>query len=361
MMALAIIALLIWLALFFAWHGFWRCDPDLPEGAPQNWPSIAVLIPARNEAATIAQVVQHVRAQDYAGAVTITVINDESHDDTAALALQAGAQVMEAGLLPKGWSGKLSALNMGVLAHPSTDLYWFTDADIVHAPDTLRRMVAQMERSQASLVSVMAQLRCTSFWEKLLVPAFIYFFMQLYPFRAVNHHGRAHAGAAGGSILIRRTALERIGGIKAYHGALIDDCTLARLVKHHGGVLWLGFHAGTRSLRAADSLAPLWQMVRRTAFTQLAYNYALLVVVVAGLGLSFVAPVLLTLAGVWPAMIAWGLMTISFLPTLRRYGLSPFRALLLPLVAIFYALMTLDSARTHWLGRGGGWKDRTYA
>jgi hopene-associated glycosyltransferase HpnB len=361
MMILAGLSLGVWLVLIFAWHGYWRSDPDLPDGTPIMLPTVAILIPARNEAATIDQVVRHHLAQNYAGTYTVTVINDDSQDDTASLAAQSGAKILNASPLQKGWSGKLSALNQGVLDNPEADLYWFTDADIVHAPDSLRRMVAQMERQNVALVSVMAQLRCESFWEKLLVPAFIYFFAQLYPFRAVNHHGRAHAGAAGGSILIKRTALERIGGIAAYKGALIDDCTLARLVKYSGGGLWLGFHRGSRSLRSAETLAPLWQMVRRTAFSQLGHNYALLFGTVAGLALTFVAPPLLSILGLWPAILAWGLMSLSFVPTLHRYRLSPIRALLLPIIAVLYLAMTLDSARMHALGRGGGWKGRTYA
>jgi hopene-associated glycosyltransferase HpnB len=361
MMILAAITLVLWLILIFAWHGFWRSDPDLPIGKPLQTPTVAILIPARDEAATITQVVEDVRMQDYDGAYSITVIDDSSSDGTAALARNAGAQVIDAPPLPQGWSGKLWALQQGVLANPEAALYWFTDADIVHSPDTLPRMLAQMERSNAALVSVMAQLRCTSFWEKMLVPAFIYFFAQLYPFRAVNHHGRAQAGAAGGSILIKRSALERIGGIAAYKDALIDDCTLARLVKYNGGPLWLGFHKGTRSLRHADSLEPLWRMVRRTAFNQLRHSYMLLACTVVGLALTFVAPPLLGLAGYWPALLAWALMGLSFMPTLRRYDLLLWRALLLPLIASLYLAMTLDSARVHILGRGGGWKGRTYA
>ncbi len=361
MMMLALLCCGIWLVLILAWHGYWRSDPDLPSGKPGHAPSVAILIPARDEAATITQVVEDLRMQDYDGPYSITVINDGSRDATAALAQNAGAKVIHAPPLPQGWSGKLWALQQGILAHPEAELYWFTDADILHSPDTLPNMVAQMERSNAALVSVMAQLRCISFWEKLLVPAFIYFFAQLYPFRAVNHHGRAHAGAAGGSILIKRSALERIGGVAAYKDALIDDCTLARLVKYSGGPLWLGFHTGTRSLRSAETLAPLWQMVRRTAFNQLKHNYVLLALTVAGLVLTFIAPPLLGLLGYWPALIAWGLMSLSFVPTLRRYGLPAWRALLLPVIACLYLAMTIDSARMHALGQGGGWKGRTYA
>jgi hopene-associated glycosyltransferase HpnB len=240
-------------------------------------------------------------------------------------------------------------------------LYWFTDADIFHTPDVLRRMVAQMEQQKTALVSVMAQLRCISFWEKLLVPAFIYFFNMLYPFRAINHHGRAHAGAAGGSILVKRTALENIGGIAAYKDALIDDCTLAKRIKYNGGGLWLGYYSGTTSLRAATSLAPLWQMVRRTAFNQLGHNYFVLAGTVAGLALTFLAPIWLSFAGYWPAVLAWALMSLSYVPTLHRYHLGLWRALLLPLCASLYLLMTLDSGRVYAQGQGGGWKGRTYA
>jgi hopene-associated glycosyltransferase HpnB len=358
---LALLTLGIWLTLIFARHGFWRSDPDLPDAMPATLPSVAILIPARNEAGTISDAVCHLRAQDYAGRFTITVIDDDSSDATATIAAQAGAHVLTAKPLLKGWSGKLSALHQGVLANPAVDLYWFTDADILHAPDTLRRMVAQMEQQGAALVSVMAHLRCISFWEKLLVPAFIYFFAMLYPFRAINHHGRAHAGAAGGSILVKRTALENIGGIPAYKDALIDDCTLAKRIKYNGGAVWLGYFSGTTSLRAATSLASFWQMVRRTAFNQLGHNYVLLAATVLGLALTFCAPIWLSLAGCWPAWLAWALMSLSFVPTLHRYRLGQWRAPLLPLCAMLYLLMTLDSARVHAQGRGGGWKGRTYA
>ena len=364
-MILAGLTLLIWLGLLFLWHGYWRSTPDLP-GKRTAELSVAILIPARDEANSIAATVRDCLVQQYENQFSVTVINDSSRDSTASLARAAGALVIDAPGLPPGWSGKLWALQQGVAAHPHADAYWFTDADIRHAPDTLARMAAQMQ--ERDLVSVMAQLRCRSVWEKLLVPAFIYFFMLLYPFHAVADPRSWIAGAAGGSILIRRDMLERIGGIASYRNALIDDCTLARRVKQAGGRLWLGFHHGTQSQRESRTLPPLWQMVRRSAFNQLGNSYALLALTVPGLALVFLAPPLLMVAGLWRgeaatsllAGLAWALMSASFLPTLRRYRLNPTRTLLLPVIALLYLLMTLDSARVSALGRGGQWKGRTH-
>jgi hopene-associated glycosyltransferase HpnB len=362
MMLAALACLLVWLGLLLFWHGYWRHFPQLPK-SEQHDATVAIIVPARDEAETIATVVTHLFAQDYRGKRSVTVVNDSSSDDTALLARKAGAQVIDAPPLPPGWSGKLWALQQGVAAHPDADLYWFSDADIVHEAGTLPHMAAQMQ--QHDLVSVMAHLRCSGFWERLLVPAFIHFFMMLYPFRAVNDPQSCIAGAAGGSILIRRTLLEKIGGIAAYRDALIDDCTLARHAKRAGGRLWLGFSDGTQSLRQSFSLSPLWAMVRRSAFNQLGHSYLLLTGTVLGLGFLFLLPVAILLSLAKPpvlllALACWALISLSFLPTLRHHKLGLWRAPSLPFIAALYLLMTLDSARMHALGKGGAWKGRLH-
>ncbi len=365
MIYLALLNLLIWICLTFFWHGFWRSNQILPQKTTVYAPSVAIIVPARNEVKTIATVVKHLAAQNYQGSFHIMVVDDSSTDGTGQLAQSAGATVIHTPALPLGWSGKLWALHNGVLQSQSSELFWFTDADIIHKAGTLSAMVAQIENK--ALVSVMVQLRCLSFWERLLVPGFIYFFTLLYPFPAVNNPASKLAGAAGGSILLRRDALERIGGIESYHNTLIDDCALAKRVKVSGGNLWLGLSDMSLSLRQANTLAPLWNMIKRTAFTQLRYNPMLLLGTVFGLILTFlVAPALLISqwhAQKFIALLAaasWLLMIITYIPTLKRYQQSAMLSVFLPITAIFYMLMTLDSAIAHWFGRGSNWKGRAY-
>lgn len=375
MFLVAALTVLIWLGLMFFWHRFWAADQLLPPGIPGETPPVAAIIPARNEVATIAAVVQHIAAQTYRGRLRIIVVDDGSSDGTgaAARAVAPDIDVISAPPLPSGWSGKLWALEQGVRAAPDAELYWFTDADILHAPDMLSALVTKMRKvenisSPLGLVSVMAQLRCQSFWEQRLIPTFIYFFMLIYPFRAVNNPHSPIAGAAGGCILLDRKALQAIGGIQSYAHTLIDDCTLARKVKQAGYGLWLGFADGTRSLRSAETLMPLWQMVKRTAFTQLHRSWWLLIVALLGLALSFLAAPLLVLSyeghqnrsALLCAASAWLLMAFSYVPTLRRYRRPAIEAFALPIVATIYMAMTIDSALAHARGEGGAWKGRTY-
>lgn len=373
---LGALALAAWVYLLLFHGRFWTCSERLRgAGALQRWPAVAAVVPARDEEDTIAAVLTSLTAQDYPGALTVTLVDDRSTDRTRAEAESVPARggrvpltIMTGEPLPHGWAGKLWTQHQGVAAaiqaQPETEFLFFGDADIVHAPDTVRRMVAKAQSEDRDLVSLMARLNCTSAWERLLIPAFIFFFQKLYPFARVNRLENRTAAAAGGCVLIRRSALERIGGIASIRGALIDDCTLAAAVKRSGGRLWLGLAEGTRSLRVYGELEPIWMMVARSAFTQLRYSGLLLAGTVLGMALLYLAPPLLLLMGEPRAMllggIAWLLMSSAYLPTVRYHGLSPFWALTLPLAALLYLAMTVDSARRYWWGSGSRWKGRDY-
>jgi hopene-associated glycosyltransferase HpnB len=375
---LAALSLAAWLYLLFARGFFWltreRLPADLP--APRDWPDIAILIPARDEADTIAATITSLGAQDYPGHFVVTLADDSSSDGTAMIALNAARQaplhIVTAPPLERGWTGKLWALHNGI-AHiaqnvPDAKYILLTDADITHPPDMLRRLVTLAEHDNRDLVSLMVKLNCATLWERLLIPAFVYFFRKLYPFARVNDDRSAVAAAAGGCVLVRRDALARIGGIAAIRGALIDDCTLAAAVKTTGGRLWLGLAEESVSLRVYDRLDGIWAMVARSAYAQLRHSPLLLAGTVIGLAIIYLAPPLLALA--YPlhgdgaaaliAVAAWLAMTISFVPMLAFYGLAWPWALTLPLAASLYIAMTLDSARQHAKGAGGAWKGRHY-
>jgi hopene-associated glycosyltransferase HpnB len=266
--------------------------------------------------------------------------------------------------LPEGWSGKLWALEQG-LRRVSTPLVLLLDADIELAPGTLRALGARLEREQLTLVSVMASLHMTSAWEKLLLPPFIYFFKLLYPFALANRPGSPIAAAAGGCILLRTEALRALGGFGALRGALIDDCTLARLVKRRGGRIWIGLSHAVRAIRPYGSLTNIWNMVARTAFTQLGYSISLLVVCTAMLLLCFAVPLAAFLAGDSAAqaagVVALLLMATTFAPTVRYFALAPRWITTLPFAALLYLGMTWTSAARYWRGERSRWKNRSYA
>ncbi|RMF18074.1 MAG: glycosyltransferase [Alphaproteobacteria bacterium] len=377
----ALTALVAWLWLAFFHGRFWRADELLEDIAPEHLPagrapSVTVLIPARDEAATIAAAVRAVLAQEWTAEWRLVLIDDQSSDGTGDLARkvieEAGAggraTVLEGTALPSGWSGKLWALEQG-RRHPfaaRADFLWLTDADIVHGPRQLVRMAALALAEDRAMVSAMVRLHATDFWERLLIPAFVYFFQMLYPFSRVNA-GRA-AAAAGGSILVERVALERAGGFAAWRDALIDDCALARHLRGAGGRLWLGLSRDSRSLRHYSGLAPLWNMVRRTAYSELRFSPWRLMLALAGLALVFLmSPIALIVGaetGDGPAALAggfaWGVMSWTWIPNLRHQGVSPLIAPALPLVTLLYMAMTLHSAIDAHLGRKGGWKGRHY-
>jgi hopene-associated glycosyltransferase HpnB len=359
-------SLAVWLYLLLARGGFWRMRPDLPAGPLRlPAPSVTAIVPARNEADVVGRSVGSLAAQRYAGEWDMILVDDASQDGTAALAREAAPQlrVVTARHLPPGWTGKMWAVSEGVRA-ASGDYLLLTDADIVHPPEHLAQLVARAQEGSYDLVSYMVRLECRTFAEQALIPAFVFFFFLLYPPSWIRDPRRRTAGAAGGCILIRRLALERIGGIARIRGELIDDCALARAVKQSGGRIWLGLSDQAASIRQYRTFGEIGHMISRTAFTQLNHSVLLLLGTVAGLALTYLAPPLLTLAGPHGAAsgmgaIAWLLMTAAYLPSVRYTRRPWFWAPLLPVIALFYLGATLHSAYTHYRGRGGLWKGRT--
>ncbi len=381
---LATMSATAWTYLLVGHGGFWLTSTRLPEDPPEpgRWPSVGVVVPARDEAEVLPEALPTLLAQDYPGQLAVWLVDDGSSDATVglagALAEAAGGRasltVLAAAPPPPGWTGKLNALQRGVVAASAAgvDLLLLTDADIAHHPSSVRRLVATALADDRDLVSLMALLRAQTGWERILVPAFVYFFAQLYPFGRVARPGGRTAAAAGGCVLVRRGALERAGGLPRIRGELIDDVALGRLLKRSGARTWLGFTSEAsevRSVRPYPCLADLWTMVTRSAYTQLRRSPMLLVGTVAGLVLLYVVPPVAGLAGLAglaghspvPAAAgfgAWAVMALTQVPVLRLYGLSPLRGLALPAVATLYAAMTVDSARRHVTGRGGAWKGR---
>lgn len=376
---IATLSLLIWIYLFFFNGHFWQIwisDADHEKvDAPDAWPSVLAVVPARNEAASISQTVTALARQDYPGHFSVLIVDDHSDDGTAELARQAAAEsgaarkvhVHAAPPLATGWTGKLWALQSGVesaLAE-APEFFWFTDADVVHGPETLQRLVSRAERDRLALTSLMVLLQTESFPEKLIIPPFLYFFLMLYPPRRIVNPNSLTAGAAGGCILLRRGALARIGGLAAIRSEIIDDCSLARAVKKSGGSIWMGLTRRSMSLRRYSRISELQDMIARTAFTQLRYSVLMLLGTLVGLLLTFVAPVVFSLSTnsrIWlPALLAWCLMSASFLPTVVFFRLSPLWSPFLPFAALFYCYSTFLSAVRYWLGRGGQWKGRSQA
>ncbi|AOX02213.1 glycosyl transferase family 2 [Moorena producens PAL-8-15-08-1] len=450
-LAITVLSLGIWIGLLGFRGQFWRADqrlviekfPTRSLGQGESLPKVCAVIPARNEAELLPTTLRSLLAQDYAGCLTVIVVDDQSTDQTATIA-QALAQesnqsserfqleVLSGQELPPGWTGKLWALEQGIRhgqqQTPAPDYFLFTDADIDHDPANLRQLVTKAEMEHLDLVSLMVLLRCQDFWERLLIPAFVFFFQKLYPFAWVNNPTKSTAAAAGGCILISHQALNRIGGIEVVRQALIDDCALAQAVKSSNttsfaplapqraiprwgeqnsqspfrcapprasksplgrtaklgdlggfsktnqqspgfGGIWLGLSQSTRSLRPYPSLASIWNMIARTAFTQLEYSPWLLVGTVMGMILIYLVPpiglIVSVLTGHWlnaiASLVTWLLMALAYLPTLRLYQCSPLLGFCLPGIGLLYTLMTIDSAWRHWQGRGGGWKGRVYS
>jgi hopene-associated glycosyltransferase HpnB len=360
---IAALCLLIWLYLVFLHGRFWRSTPELAPAMPAEFPAVDIIVPARDEAPTITAVIQSLLAQDYAGKFRVVLVDDNSTDGTAVAAgVDARLEILRLTSKPPGWSGKLWAVSQGIDAGDAAVLL-LTDADIVHDPGHLSTLMAEMQRSARVMVSEMVRLNCVSLAERALVPAFVYFFQMLYPFAQVNDPHSRTAGAAGGTVLIRRSILEQIGGIQSIRGALIDDVTLARAVKQHGSI-FLGHSALARSIRPYPHFADIWRMISRTAFTQLRRSPLLLLLTMLGMALVWLAPPWeAALDSGWRAgcgLAACGLALISYQPTLRRYQRNPAWALCLPLIALFYLAATLASALDHWRGRGANWKNRAY-
>lgn len=376
---IACLALGIWLYLILFRGGFWlarerdaRSQQPLPAGA--DWPSLVVVIPARNEAAMLSRSLWSLSAQDYPGKLSIVVVDDESSDGTAQVArslagrASRGIEVLCGKPLPPSWTGKVWAMHQGI-AHAETfeeqpDYLLLTDADIDYAPGAVARLVARAEANDNVLTSLMVKLNCESLAERALIPAFVFFFQMLYPFAWVNRSAAKTAAAAGGSMLVERRALARAGGIGQIRGALIDDCALARLMKKEGPI-WLGLSSEVCSLRSYPHIGHIRRMIARSAYVQLRLSPLLLAATTVGMALTYLAAPVLAIFADYPAnaaaIAAWALMTLAFLPILRFYRVSLLWAVALPLIATAYLAFTLDSAYQYWQGKGGLWKGRSQA
>jgi hopene-associated glycosyltransferase HpnB len=371
----ALIALMVWLYLLLGRGAFWRCSErdDLAPAKLSIWPRVAAVVPARNEADCIGDSIGSLLRQDYAGRWAVVLVDDDSADGTAEIARKAAnddkrLRVVRSSSLPARWTGKLWALKQGIDAAMTVqeppDYLLLTDADIVHAPESVSRLVAHAESRRLVLTSLMVKLRCESFAEHANIPAFIFFFQMLYPFPWVNRPQSAVAAAAGGCMLVRADVLRKAGGIEIIRGALIDDCALAKALKVHGPI-WLGLTERVRSIRPYPAFVDIRRMVVRLAYAQLHYSPLLLLGTAAGMVLTYLVPPFMAIFGSGGARIiglgTWVLMAVAFQPTLRLYRLSPLWGAALPAIACQYLLFTLDSAYQYVRGRGGAWKGRVQA
>jgi hopene-associated glycosyltransferase HpnB len=397
-------AAVVWAYLVLGHGGYWRTGqrlPPVPARSRAAWPDVVAVVPARNEAAMLPVVLPALLGQDYPGALTVILVDDCSTDGTAEAAAALGPgpgrpghparpgralRVLAGAPLPPGWAGKVWAMAQGLAHAPAgagqngaTGYVLFTDADIAWHQGALRDLVRAAEADDRDLVSQMALLRTATGWERVIVPAFVYFFAQLYPFARVNSPRSRTAAAAGGCMLVRREALERSGGLDPIRGARIDDVALGQVIKAQRGRCWLGLSTAVVSVRPYPRLADLWQMVARSAYIQLRNSPWLLAGTVAGLAFIYLLPPAGAIAGLaalaagaagaasaasaagaaGAGLAGWALMSLTYLPMLRLYRLSPLRAPGLPLIALLYTAMTVDSARRHYAGRGAEWKGRT--
>lgn len=367
------IALLAWIYLA-AWHGqFWL--PLLPAKAepPAAWPSVDIIVPARDEADMLPLTLPWLLKQNYQGEWRVILVDDHSKDGTAAVAHKIAERqdradkltVVSAPDLPTGWAGKVAAMNVG-LGQSKANMVLFTDADIRHRPQSLSELVAAAEAGKLDLASRMVKLNCTAFAEKLLIPAFVFFFAMIYPFRRANNMYDQTAAAAGGVMLVRRKTLDKIGGLERIKSALIDDCSLAKFIKSEAGNVELTLTHDIDSLRSYSRINDVWRMIARTAYTQLGYSPLLLAGTVLGMTLLFFMPPLLFLyaPSLWSLIAgfaAYLIMTLVYFPTIRFYDLPWAWALTLPAAALVYVAATVDSARLYHKGKGGQWKGRAQA
>ena len=380
-LVIGVLACAVWCYLLGARGGFWRGTQRDDTGAETSaqdlaWPDVVAIVPARDEADVIAESLRSLLRQDYRGSFTAIVVDDRSSDDTASIARSIAAAesggrqvtIITAPSLPTGWTGKLWAVHCGIRHVQSLpvlpEYVLLTDADIRHADDSLTNLVGRALRDHLVLTSLMARLRCVSFAEHALVPAFVFFFQMLYPFAWVNRADRTTAAAADGCMLVERRALFAAGGIEAIRGELIDDCALARLLKRREGSIWLGLATRVASARAYASIGEIRRMVARSAYAQLGYSPWVLLAVTVAMTVTFLAPPLLALfARGSPQLLgalAWGLMAIAFQPMLRFYRVSPWWGLALPAIAGAYLAFTWDSVWQNLRGKGGAWKGRVY-
>jgi hopene-associated glycosyltransferase HpnB len=372
MTILATVSLAIWLYLLLGHGGFWRARETDEAGvpAPAAWPPVAAIVPARDEAEVIARSIGSLLAQEYPGDFRIILVDDGSCDGTAAIARAAAPdddnlEIIPGSAPPAGWTGKLWALEQGTRHAGEAPAYlWLTDADIVHAPDTLATLVARSEEEGLTLNSLMARLETGSLAERALIPAFVFFFQMLYPFGRVNDPRDRTAAAAGGCLLVRRDAFVRAGGHAEIAHAIIDDCAMGRMMKAQGPIR-LSLTRRSQSVRPYGGWREIGAMIARSAYAQLRYSPLLLAGTLAGMGIVYLVPPLIALFGHGLArglaLCAWGLMAIAFQPMLCFYRRSPLWGVALPGIALFYTGATFASALHHWQGKGGMWKGRAQA
>lgn len=381
--AAAAVPLAIWLYLLLARGGFWRVSrllgpqvsaAEATVGAARKRANgcLIAVIPARNEAEGIGRAVRSLLAQPLEPPIHVIVVDDASTDGTAEEAVRAAEAAGAAerltvlrGTQPApGWTGKLWAMSQGVAAAAARnpEFLLLTDADIEYVPGEVAALADKAGADHLELVSLMVRLSAATFAERCLIPAFVFFFLKLYPPAWIAAPRSSVAGAAGGCMLIRPAALARAGGLRAIRGCIIDDCALARAVKSSGGRVWLGLARQTRSLRVYGSFAEIGAMISRTAFNQLRHSYLALAATLLGLLVTYLAPPLLLLTREPDMMAAgaaaWLLMTACYLPMVRFYRVSSAYALILPAVALFYGAATIHSAVQYAAGRGGKWKGR---
>jgi hopene-associated glycosyltransferase HpnB len=371
-MIVATLTAMTWSYLAWARGSFWRTknakpDPSDKAGFPGG---VVAVVPARNEADLIGAVVTSLLNQCVA--MPVVLVDDESSDGTADVARRAAERagkadaliVIQSKPLPPGWTGKLWSMHQGIERARALNPAWLVlaDADVLHGEETVANLGLIASHGHYDLVSFMVKLHCESLPEKLLIPAFVYFFFMLYPPAWIRDTRRSTAGAAGGCMLVRAETLERAGGLAATRGALIDDCSLARLLKQHGGRLWIGLTDQSQSLRRYETFSDVERMVSRTAFNQLKHSSLLLLCTIAGMLITYLAPPLLLLTrsrlAIFIGAAAWGAMTMTYSTMVRYYRLNPAWALTLPLAALFYLSATMHSAVKYWNGSGGDWKGR---
>ena len=375
------LSLAIWLFLLLFRGNFWRGDRRIETDSEvlSNYPTVCAIVPARDEAESIETSLTSLLEQNYLGKFLIVLVDDNSSDRTEEIAKATAEKlnkseqltVVSGKPLVPGWKGKLWAMQQGIVEarrRTTPEYFLLTDADIQHPADNITRLVAKAQTQQLDMVSLMVLLRCQSFWEKLLIPAFVFFFQKLYPFAWVNSKDKSLAAAAGGCILISNQALTEIGGIATIKDALIDDCSLAQAVKSQGKNIWLGLSETTISLRGYDNLSVIWDTIARTAYTQLNYSPLLLFGTVIGMIVVYLISPVCSIVGIFTnnwlltimSILIWLLMTRAYLPTIKLYKLSVAWAFCLPAIALLYTLMTIDSAIKYYRGKGGAWKGRTY-
>ena len=366
-----LLSVVIWVWLLVGHGAFWRSGPVLGAAYPTRPLKVTVVIPARDEAEHIADTLRSLLMQQFNGELKIVLVDDNSSDGTGALARELAVtdrrlSVLDGELLKTGWTGKMWAVSQG-LQQPETlaaDYVLFTDADILHGPGHLASLVSRAERDQLSLVSEMVRLRCESLAERATLPAFVFFFQLLYPFRWVCDPERTTAAAAGGTMLVAQEALRRVDGVNRISRALIDDVALAREIKRGGYRIWLGHGEQVVSERRYVGFSDVWKMIARTAYVQLGYSPWVLLGTCVGMLMVYVEPVLASLFATgalrWVGAVCWAGMALAFQPTLWRYRRSPAWGLLLPVIGLFYLMATISSAVRFYQGRGGQWKNRNY-